>query len=135
MARDRHGRLAGGETAAFEKLSTALRHCAEAADGLAQRLSNADMHRLTKGLRQCIEGSTEISVFRSDPRWFALTPVFEKMLQNANALHLAAMRAGGSGVPADRWKRMALTYRKTERAVASLWGDAERGAVQGRVLQ
>lgn len=134
MARDPHGRIVRGEAAAFEKLAAALRHCDEAAMGLSRRLTTDDLHKLTSGLRHCIEAITEISTWRSDPRWFALTPAFEQLLLLANRLHLSAATRGGSGVPAQRWEQMAERFKKMLQAVTSLWADAERGGVQGARL-
>ena len=131
MARDPHGRIVRGETAAFEKLCAALAHCDEAAMGLSRRLTVADLHKLTGGLRHCIEAATEISTWRSDPRWFSMTPAFEKLLQTANRLHMQAATRGGGGTPPARWERLALTFRKMLPAARSLWADAERGGVQG----
>jgi hypothetical protein len=134
MARDPHGRIVRGEAAAFEKLAAALRHCDEAATGLSRRLTTDDLHKLTGGLRHCIEAITEISTWRSDPRWFALTPAFEQLLLSANQLHLRAATRGGSGVHPARWASMAHRFEKMLQVVTSLWADAERGGVKGAML-
>lgn len=131
MARDPHGRIVRGEVAAFEKLAAALRHCDEAAMGLSRRLNTVDLHKLTGGLRHCIEAITEISTWRSDPRWFGMTPLFEKLLVSANAMHVSAATRGGSGVRAEAWARMAEKFRLLLKQATQLWQEAERGGVQG----
>jgi hypothetical protein len=135
MVRNPHGRVVGGETAGFEKLVAALNHASEAAMGLHRRVTRADFQTLTQALRECIEASTEISTRRSDPRWFALTPSFEKMLTTANSLNTRTTMRGGSQVPAEAWRHLALRFQKIQRAAQSLWQDAERDAVQGSSLE
>jgi hypothetical protein len=134
MARDTHGRIVRGETAAFEKLAAALHHAAEAAEGLSRRLTTGDLQKLTAALRHCIEASTEISTWRSDPRWFALTPAFERLLSAAGRAYLMAAQNGGSAIPAWRWGAMAIRFRGMLEAATSLWAEAEQGGVQGAQL-
>jgi hypothetical protein len=135
MARDPHGRIVRGEVAAFEKLAAALHHAAEAAEGLSRRLTTGDLQKLTAALRHCIEASTEISTWRSDPRWFALTPMLEQMLASAGRAYLSAAQRGGSAIPADNWVLIARRYRRVLALATSLWAEAERGGVQGARLQ
>lgn len=133
MARDPHGRIVRGEAAAFEKLSAALRHCYEAAMGLSQQVNNADFKKLTGGLRHCIEAIVEISTWRSDPRWFSLTPMFEKLLATANKMHTGAVMRGGSRTAPQAWLLLAKRFERIEGATKSLWAEAEHGAVQGHI--
>lgn len=135
MARDRFERIVRGEVGAFEKLTGALHHAREAADGLSRRLTTADLSRLTEALRHCIEATTEISTWRSDPRWFALTPQFEQLLDRVNGLQLRATATGGSAVPPRYWTAMAGVFDRIRGAALSLWQDSENNAVQGSRLQ
>lgn len=68
MARNQGIRLAGGEAAAFEKL--------------------------TGGLKHAIEGCVELQVLRSDDRWTMISMALEKLLQSAGTLQSnAALKA------------------------------------------
>lgn len=135
MARNHHGRIVRGEAAAFEKMTAALTHAQEAAMGLSRRLASADLQRLTHSLRQAIEAATEISTWRSDPRWFAITQMLERMLQSAGRVQIRTTSAGGSSTPPAVWKKLAGNFEKMRGASLSLWQEAEKNAVQGGRLQ
>ena len=59
---------------------------------------NAAFKKLEQGLKWAIEGATEISTLRSDPRWAAISLTLEKVLDNSGKLANNAAKGAVKGI-------------------------------------